>query len=122
VTTAEVNELVGADEAAAAALVDEVLVCPAAGVVDGCCAADVCWVADVWAGCCCCEVEEAAAGVLLEDAACCDEETAGVADDAAAAGEESTEAEAWRGKKTFRACGGGDRLSTRSLADTRANV
>lgn len=114
------NELVGVDEAAAAALVVEVLVCPAACVVDGCCAADVCWVADVWAACCC-EVEEAT-GVLLEDAACCDEETAGVADDATAADEESTEAEAWRGKKTFRACGGGDRSSTRLLADTRAGI
>jgi hypothetical protein len=118
-----VIEFVRVVEAAAGALVDGVVVCPAACVVDACCAADVCWVADVWAGCCC--VVEEATGVLLVAAACGDEEAAGVADvagAAAAADEESTEAEAWRGNNTFRACGRRDRLSTRSLANTRADV
>ena len=106
--------VVGVD-AVAAPLVGVALDWAAACEVD-CCAADD-WVVDDCAGCCCCcDVDEAAAGVLLVDAACCVDDSAGVADDAAAAGEELTEAVAWRGKRTSRACGGG------SLGKARVEV
>lgn len=112
-TTAEVNVVVGV-EAEAAPLVGVELVWAAACEVD-CCAADD-WVVDDCAGCCCCCDVDEAAGVLLVDAACCVDDSAGLAEGAAAAGEELTEAVAWRGRRTSRACGGG------SLGNARVDV